>query len=505
MYIEAINKISDFRSIVEVGPLKLDRINLFVGPNNSGKSSILQSVLALQQGFGIGAGHIRLDRPQAFISHALVDVLDNPTWGELVQRREADINIMIKRSGEETMTLRWGDGRWVVNRLASREPDHLIVPYLSRRRPEYFSEEVKLEHATAIHADMRFLAAKLTRVAQPSHPRYNAYATACKEILGVVITAVPSINGQIPGVFVGPDANIPLADMGAGVTQVVGLLADLALASDKIFVIEEPENDLHPAALRALLDLMTEASQRNQFLVSTHSNLVLRQLGSLPRSRIYQVDADQHGAWPPETTITNVAAEPEARSRVLIQLGYELRDFEFFDGWLFLEEASAEGLIRDFLIPWFAPNLAGRVRTVSTRGASRIKPTFDDFNRLVLFTHLETRYRNRAWVLIDGGEEGEQIVAALRRAYGDVWQPEQFRTFQERYFEKYYPALFQDRAEQALKEGDLQQRRELKKALLREVRDWIQEDPSQAKAAFEESAAEVIRLLQEIENRLTSD
>jgi len=292
--------------------------------------------------------------------------------------------------------------------------------------------------------------------------------------------------------------------MGAGVTQVVGLLADLALASNKIFVIEEPENDLHPAALRALLDLMTEASQRNQFLVSTHSNLVLRQLGSLSGSRIYQVDADQHGAWPPETTVTAVAAEPEARSKVLIQLGYELRDFEFFDGWLFLEEASAEGLIRDFLIPWFAPGLTGRVRTISTRGASRIKPTFEDFNRLVLFTHLEERYRNRAWVLIDGGEEGEEIVAALREAYGNAWHPDQFRTFRERYFEKYYPTHFQDRVEQALSEERVQQRRELKKALLKEVRDWIREEPGQAKDAFAESAAEVIDLLQEIEGQLAS-
>jgi predicted ATP-dependent endonuclease of OLD family len=308
----------------------------------------------------------------------------------------------------------------------------------------------------------------------------------------------------MPGVFVGPDANIPLADMGAGVTQVVGLLADLALANGKIFVVEEPENDLHPAALRALLNLMTEAAQRNQFLVSTHSNLVLRQLGSLSESRIYQVDADQHGAWPPETHVTEVAPEPEARSKVLIQLGYELRDFEFFDGWLFLEEASAEGLIRDFLIPWFVPGLAGRVRTISTRGASRIEPTFEDFNRLVLFTHLESRYRNRAWVLIDGDEEGREIVSSLQDTYGETWSQDHFRTFEESCFERYYPEQFQQQATVALEEADPRRRRELKKALLEEVREWIQEDPQRAKSAFAESAAEVVDVLVEVEAELAS-
>jgi hypothetical protein len=174
MHIEAITKITNFPSVVEVGPLKLDRINLFVGPNNSGKSSILQSVLSLQEGFGIGTGHIRLDQPQAFISHSLGDILDFPMWGERFKRNAANIDVLIDRSGGESLTFRWRDKEWIVDRLASKEPDHLIVPYLSRRRPEYFSEEVKLEHATTIYSDMRFLAAKLTRVAQPSHPRYDA-------------------------------------------------------------------------------------------------------------------------------------------------------------------------------------------------------------------------------------------------------------------------------------------------------------------------------------------
>lgn len=504
MHLQSIERIENFRSVVNVGPLPLDRINVFVGPNNSGKSSILQSVLALQQNFGIGPGHIRLGEETATILHNLAGVSDFPGWRDVAKMRRATLAITIPRAGAETISILRAGSQVEVNRLEAREPNHLIVPYLSRRRPEQFNEDVKLENATNVYPDMRFLAAKLTRVAQPSHPRYQAYADACREILGVVITAVPSLNGQMPGVFVGASDNIPMADMGAGVAQIVGLLADLALADEKVFVVEEPENDLHPAALRPLLDLMVEAAERNQFLVSTHSNLVLRHLGSQPNSRIYQVDADQYGAWPPETKVTEVAPEPEARSKVLMQLGYELRDFEFFDGWLFLEEASAEGLIRDFLIPWFVPGLAGRLRTVSTRGASRIEPTFEDFNRLVLFTHLESRYRNRAWVLIDGDEKGKEIISSLQATYGGAWSNDHFRALGESCFEKYYPEQFQQQANIALEEAEPRRRRKLKKGLLEEVREWIREDPQRAKSAFAQSAAEVVAVLTEIEVELAS-
>jgi AAA domain, putative AbiEii toxin, Type IV TA system/AAA ATPase domain len=504
MRLTQIVQIKNFRSFIDVGPLELGALTLFVGPNNSGKSAILQSVLALQQSFELGPRHVRLGERLAtvLLKYEGPGQLFAPAHENLPS--EGRIFIRVPQSGQAKFSLLLGQNDLAIDRVQAREPDHLIVPYLSRRRPEVFSEDVKLENANAVHSDMRYLAAKLSRVAQPSHPRYELYSKACKEIVGVVVTAVPSVNGQMPGVFVGAGENIPLADMGAGVSQIVGLLADLALADNKIFVIEEPENDLHPAALRALLDLVAEASDRNQFLVSTHSNLVLRHLGSQPDSRIYQVNAEFHGAWPPETIVTEVPAEPEARSQVLIDLGYELRDFEFFDGWLFLEEASAERIIRDFLIPWFAPELAGRIRTVSARGASRVEPTFEDFNRLVLFTHLESRYQNRAWVLVDGDKIGKHIVSSLRERYASRWEPSHFRAFSEEAFESYYPERFQPQVAAALEESDPQRRRQLKKALLDDVRSWAQEDSEGAKNAFAESAAEVIGVLREIEEKFTS-
>ena len=50
------------------------------------------------------------------------------------------------------------------------------------------------------------------------------------------------------------------------------------------------------------------------------------------------------------------------REDLLAHLGHELYDYGLYDGWLILEEASAETIIKDYLINWFVPALAGRLR-----------------------------------------------------------------------------------------------------------------------------------------------
>jgi hypothetical protein len=61
----------------------------------------------------------------------------------------------------------------------------------------------------------------------------------------------------------------------------------------------------------------------------------------------------------PTSTVREVPATREARIGVLRRLGYELSDFDLWDGWLILEESSAEVIIR-YLIPPVATNLATR-------------------------------------------------------------------------------------------------------------------------------------------------
>jgi energy-coupling factor transporter ATP-binding protein EcfA2 len=495
-------QLTNFRSIAEMDPIELGSINVLIGPNNAGKSTVIRALAALQAGSEPFGPDIRIGASQALVTLELEQMSSVLPWRQDVKGETAKCTVTLE-TGTRTLTMEQhqpqGRATFNVNALPNVEPEHFVVPYFSRRKTASYQEDVRRQNALQVGRDFSFLAAKLARLGNPSFPAHDAYSKTCQAILGFVITAVPSENGQRPGVYVSETDTIPIDQMGEGVPNIVGLLAELALSKNKLFLIEEPENDLHPRALKALLELILESSTENQFVISTHSNIVACYLGGKGDSKLYYIDADR-GVLPPAATVRLVPPTPADRLAVLRELGYSLSDFELWDGWLILEEASAERIIRDYLVPYFAPRLA-RVRTLSTQGNTKVEPTFDDFYRLVRFTHLEEAYRNRAWVLVDGDSQGREIVERLRERYS-TWEPDRFGCFDQAQFERYYPAEFSNRVDQVLSEMNKPARREAKRILLDDVREWLDEDEDRARAALASSAASVVTVLKGIEERL---
>jgi hypothetical protein len=187
------------------------------------------------------------------------------------------------------------------------------------------------------------------------------------------------------------------------------------------------------------------------------------------------------------------------RLAVLSDLGYELADFDLWEGWMILEESSAERVVRDVLVPLFTPRLS-QVRTVAAQAISRVTPVFADFCEMFCFTNLVDRYRAKAWVRVDGDGEGKRVVEKLRGAYR-AWPTPTFDCWTEARFEDYYPDRFRGKVDEAfVLEG--QGRRDAKKALVLEVVDWAQSDWDTARAEFGVSASEVIKFLNMVENAL---
>lgn len=494
-------QLSNYRAYVETEPIFLGPINVFIGANNAGKSSLLRAIYLLQDG-SPNKSHLEVRHGAALpkVTMQLEGMEANAVFG----RKKGEIN-----SGTLTATIhpgailyefRTGHEALPASPMSAVAPDHAVVPYLSKRKVVAYSEDVRLSLANSVTPDFANLSAKLSKLANPDYPASNKYREACKAILGFVVTAVPSPNGQQPGVYLADGRSMPLDQMGEGVPNIVGLLADLAVSEGKIFLMEEPENDLHPTALKTLLNLIVESAKSNQFVVSTHSNIVARHLGATPDSRLYEVSAE-HGSMPPASKV-RLLRGTSARLAALRDLGYSLSDFDLWDGWLILEESSAERIIRDYLIPWFAPRLS-RIRTLACRGSSTVEPTFADFHRLFLFAHMEQVYRDAAWVRIDGDDNGRRIVKELRDKYTE-WAPDRFACFSEPHFERYYPAWFSSKVDEifANNKNDKQALRNAKKALLEDVIKWLDEDQKRASAALELSAAEVIRDLCAIEKQL---
>jgi hypothetical protein len=491
-------RIKNFKSFTDTDEIKLGQVNVLVGRNNHGKSAFIRAVHLLQQGAEHNPEYVRLGEDASEVTYKLDDPAGpiGDRLGAMQVGVPGDVAIQFKRGGGFSFVV---GGRSNVSPILAREPDNFIYTYLSKRKVMDFDRVVDINRTQSVESDMRYLVAKVARLANPDYERYEEYTKLCNAVLGFRITAYPAEGGQRAGIPIGKYGHIPIESMGEGVSSQLGLITDLCMADGHLFLIEEPENDIHPEGLKTLLNVIVEKSETNQFIVSTHSNIVMRYLGAAPDSKVFEFESQYKRNEIPTSHIREVEPTPGARIEVLRHLGYELSDFDMWDGWLILEESSAEIIIK-YLVPWFVPNFA-RVRTVAAGGTSKVEPTFDDFYRLFLFAHLELQYRGRAWVIVDGDDEGKKVVAALRRDYKKDWPSDHFTTWSQPDFEHYYPPRFAEQVKEALA-WPHDQKRDAKKALLDEVKAWCNANPEEAKAAFETSAAEVIEKLREIDQAL---
>lgn len=503
-------QLNNIRGFVDVHSLDLSKnINLFVGQNNAGKSTILSALLSLQRRVlshfdvtvGTDMGHIILTvrNPGGYIPG-----LDQST----VNMGVDSIKLIIHRNGSLSSNVfrpskneTFGN----VNEIPNVEPHNAIYPYLSKRKSVNYIEEIREQHSNSVSGSLETLYNKIDRLSdrffQPAHDEYVA---ACENIVGFPISAAPTGGGKRAVYTVHNLDNIPLTSMGEGVPNLLGLIVDLCVAENKIFIIEEIENDIHPKQLKALLDLIEKKSEKNQFFISTHSNIVTKYLGSVQDAKVFRVAMkfDEESRLP-ISSAAEVENEPEARFRLLEELGYEPFDYDQWKAWLFLEESSAEVIIRDFLIPKFAKKLVTQLRTYSARSLSEVAPKFKDFNNLFVFIHREQKYKNRAWVVVDGGQDEAVIIEKMREVYvPSGWNKNNFSQFSEHDFERYYPPRFQQRIEEILKMKNGLEKQTAKKLLLEDVKTWISENPDDARTEFEESAAEVINILKQIQKSL---
>ncbi len=509
----------NIKSFADSGTIALSRsINVLLGANNVGKSIPIKALFMLQDGTAIRPTDLRVGQNTGEIiidleaisedgyvfTNIKKDSIGDASSGKIdIKFGYADnennpqIQGTVEMGGTQKLSFTGGGGL-----ISYVEPNNFIYPFLSKRKAVGYGEQVNRANANMVAANLINIVSKIDRIANPQHPGYEAYKNACEGILGFFVSTFPSTSGKQAGIVVSNFDSIPLEAMGEGVASLVGIIVDLCLAENKLFLIEELENDIHPQALKQLLELIIQRSQTNQFVISTHSNIVTRYLGSAPENKLYYVTSAFQDRLPTSRCV-EVGNSPDKRRKVLEGLGYELVDYDLAKGWLFLEESSAERIIREYLIPWFAPGLQGNIRTIAAQGNTDVKPRFNDFNRLFLFLHLEGIYKNRAWVIVDGDPGGQKIIDDLKQKYTPSgWEEEQFQIFSKEDFEEYYPAAFQDEARLILQKPDGQHKQAEKQKLLYKVLDYIKDDEQKAREAFEQSAREVIDLLQSMEKLL---
>lgn len=484
-------------------------ITILAGDNNSGKSTLIQALYRLQNGSRLGTESIRFGAPQANITIEFSEPDQNlfpaPNRQHLAGVAPVVAQIDFTATPNNvSMQIGSPTRRGAYTPFPDQQPHNLFVPYLSDRRTGNFTEQVNHEFAFRAGGNLATISNKVDRCLT-SDELGPIFKDTCRRVFGFALSTQHLGNGKMAGLELNARNKqfIPLERLGSGVAQAAGLIVELLLTEKRIFLIEELENDLHPTALRALLELVERsASDGNQFIISTHSNIIVRRLGSLSGTRIWQTSRIGSSA-PPESTAVEVPNEPSARIGLLRSLGYDLSDYELYDAWLVLEESSAERIIREFVIPWFAARLSGRLCTVAAQGAPDVAPRFIDLHRIFVFAHKQRIYNTKSWAIVDGDTAGQEAIRKLRSAFA-TWPPEHFQCFSRNNFEEYYPTEFESRVQQVLGISDAQRRRSEKAVLCKDVVEWLRADPNRGRSALADRAKDVIDLLQRIESQVAS-
>lgn len=486
------------------------KINLLVGKNNTGKSTIINAIHNLQEGSreliktynaGIGIAEIIISNFQntPFFSRQSLNVQ------ELIIYR-GFCSVTFDSRGKKIIN---NDTRYEYNSLSIDNNRNHIYPFLSHRKVNTFSNKISKTEAERTYSDFTNLPAKVDRLDNVNAGHiYESYKNACTEIIGFPVSSTNSDDGKEPAYMVYGLDEIPIKEMGEGVINMLGLIVDLCVAENKLFLIEEPENDLHPQAQKALCNLILERAEYNQFIISTHSNIIVKSLGVDSDTKIFHLTSS-FDKEVPKLMVSSINeidnTDEEARIKVLEDLGYEFSDLGHWAAWLFLEESSAEVFIRDYFIRWFTPNLLGKVKTLAAKSLSRVNKRFDEFNEMFVYIHLSQIYKNKAWVVIDGGDgEEKKVIEELKEKYvkSNGWSEDRFRQLAKHNFEEYYPEQFQEEVKSVLGLSNKKEKWQAKKELLNTIKEWVKEDDNRAKVAFEKSAEEVIGLLKEIETTL---
>ena len=285
--------------------IPLGRVNILVGTNNSGKSSVLQGIafaVSVAQTAKIAGGAATLS-PNELIYAPLRDVSALALGGVLRQDKKKAIEVQFTRSdtpddgGEvlasTTVQVRRGKNKNIAvsivgetfkAQLESLEtPFAMYVPGLSGvPASEPYRTPAALRRAAA-RGDAN---AVLRNVLWSLHEDGGAWTAFSKHLAtlfpdhAVEVKFDPNLDEVIDATVVSPKGILPIDSAGTGFLQTVQILAYTAKYSPRLLLLDEPDSHIHPDRQRRLITLLSELAEEQDFqvLIATHSRHLLDEL-----------------------------------------------------------------------------------------------------------------------------------------------------------------------------------------------------------------------------------
>lgn len=308
-----INKITidNFKSINHI-ELELDRINILIGGNNSGKTSILQAIqfgCSIMQTINITSNipwrkpkdFTRSIEPTELVYSPLKDVSALAHGGELKQGDKYTIKISYKdtNNDEYSTSIKRGKNR---NIAATINKSELAKKFVSIENPMCifvpglagipYNEEFKSEsivRKAAAKGDANAVLRNILWLLKQNTTEWNTFIEELSAIFPNISLDV-NFNQQIDEYIdvkinertqlVDTNGNstiicntLPIDAVGTGVLQAIQILSYINVYHPQLLILDEPDAHLHPNNQRKILKMLFSLAETKDFqlLISTHS------------------------------------------------------------------------------------------------------------------------------------------------------------------------------------------------------------------------------------------
>ena len=281
----------------------VEDVNILIGANNSGKSTVIQAVhfaFTILQSLGISnKWPVQSTRSSTISPEELIYVPSDDPYslghgGRLLEPADRAIKLQfLFDSGDQlNLSVRRGRIRNIIvepdsvefaKTLSSLEAPYTIFsPGLAgvSRHENYVSDGVLLRASARGDANA-YLRNIVYRLYQTDN--WSDFADDLRLIFPAVDIGVEfndRVDQYISVIVLEGERSIPLDLAGTGLLQCIQILAYFHLFKPKLMIIDEPDSHLHPNNQRALCSLLSYMSEvrRTQVLITTHSRHVLNAL-----------------------------------------------------------------------------------------------------------------------------------------------------------------------------------------------------------------------------------
>ena len=295
-------RIQNFRCLGDLRIHNLRRINLFGGPNQSGKSSLLEALFLLVRSEPELLGNSAVIRSAAF-DEKIASNLHSVLWLPLFHNLDISQPISIEASDEVLGSLQLkvassvaDSSKLTIASLESRPSSSLPISYprlslkLTQNQEIIKESEIRLDQqvvnvrSSSWNAQMPSL--KIDNYADFKKDaehlaslRVDKRSRQVVDALHIIDPSVKDLESNstsgVPTIWVdtGLSKLIPLSMIGEGMVRIVRLAMALALCENGVVFIDELENSVHHSILPNLWKIVDDLSCHNrvQVLATTHS------------------------------------------------------------------------------------------------------------------------------------------------------------------------------------------------------------------------------------------